>query len=110
MINWLLRTFTLILFTAAAGTAVAQTSNNPTTEGDKIILPVGSQGQHPTQVLPAKGSSKETVSQQFGQPESQTAAVGTPPISRWHYADFSVYFEGDVVIHSVRKHSPQSAQ
>jgi len=34
---------------------------------------------------------------------SKKAAVGDPPISRWEYADFTVYFEYDRVVHAVLK-------
>lgn len=50
---------------------------------------------------PTRGMSKTSVEEQFGQPEQQFDAVGEPPISRWVYADFVVFFEYDTVIHSV---------
>jgi len=50
---------------------------------------------------PTRGMSKTSVEQQFGQPEQQFDAVGEPPISRWVYADFVVFFEDNTVIHSV---------
>jgi len=50
---------------------------------------------------PTRGMSKTNVEQQFGQPEQQFDAVGEPPISRWVYADFVVFFEDNTVIHSV---------
>ena len=45
----------------------------------------------------------ERVQSEFGEPQSREAAVGEPPISRWHYAGFVVYFEYDRVIHAVSK-------
>jgi hypothetical protein len=50
---------------------------------------------------PTQGMSMVDVEQQFGSPEKKFAAVGEPPISRWQYADFMVYFEYSHVIHSV---------
>jgi hypothetical protein len=50
---------------------------------------------------PARGATMITVEQRFGAPASKHAAVGQPPISRWDYAHFSVYFENDRVIHAV---------
>jgi hypothetical protein len=41
------------------------------------------------------------VSTKFGTPTSKVPAVGRPPISRWEYPGFVVYFENDHVIHSV---------
>ena len=52
---------------------------------------------------PTRGMSQARVQSVFGPPESREAAVGEPPISRWHYADFIVYFEYDKVIHAVSK-------
>jgi hypothetical protein len=50
---------------------------------------------------PTRGMSKASVEQQFGQAEQQFDAVGEPPISRWIYSDFVVFFESNTVIHSV---------
>lgn len=52
--------------------------------------------------IPLRGMSKNDVSEQFGQPISVSKAVGEPPISIWHYNQFSVYFEIDTVLHSVQ--------
>lgn len=35
--------------------------------------------------------------------------MGQPPISRWSYPDFTVYFENDLVLHSVRDDRPRPA-
>ena len=50
---------------------------------------------------PRKASNMTQVRQQYGEPASQHAAVGEPPITRWDYAGFSVFFEHDLVLHSV---------
>jgi len=50
---------------------------------------------------PARGESKMRVEQRFGPPSQTVAAVGEPPISRWEYPGFIVYFEFDHVIHAV---------
>lgn len=54
--------------------------------------------------LPTRGMSKAEVRAQFGAPEQTKAAVGQPPISRWLYGDFTVYFENDTTLHSVMEH------
>jgi hypothetical protein len=41
------------------------------------------------------------VAAKFGTPVTKVPAVGKPPISRWEYPGFVVYFEADHVIHSV---------
>jgi hypothetical protein len=50
---------------------------------------------------PARGSSMSTVESRFGAPREKHGAVGEPPISRWDYEGFSVYFEKNLVIHAV---------
>lgn len=50
---------------------------------------------------PTLGQLKAQVRQQFGEPKQIVAAVGTPPIGRWIYDEFTVYFESNYVIHSV---------
>ena len=50
---------------------------------------------------PSRGMSMERVEARFGAPDARRGAVGDPPISRWEYADFVVYFEYDDVIHAV---------
>ncbi len=50
---------------------------------------------------PTRGSTMSTVESRFGAPRSRQEAVGQPPITRWDYASFSVYFEHERVIHAV---------
>ena len=52
---------------------------------------------------PSRGMSMTGVEARFGTPINRIAAIGEPPISRWEYAGFTVYFEHQFVIHSVRK-------
>jgi hypothetical protein len=37
----------------------------------------------------------------FGKPNEMLAPVGDPPITRWVYDRYTVYFEYSYVIHSV---------
>jgi hypothetical protein len=50
---------------------------------------------------PARGMSMQKVEATFGAPASRVPPVGSPPISRWEYPGFVVFFEHDHVIHSV---------
>jgi hypothetical protein len=50
---------------------------------------------------PHRGSTMSTVQSRFGEPVNRHATVGQPPITRWDYAHFSVYFENDRVLHAV---------
>ncbi len=52
---------------------------------------------------PQLGQSMDQVRAQWGEPEKMDGPVGEPPITRWEYEVFTVYFEGDKVIHSVVK-------
>lgn len=55
---------------------------------------------------PKRGLTMDQVEKQFGAPANRHAAVGgssqqQPPITRWDYSGFSVFFEHDRVIDSV---------
>jgi hypothetical protein len=50
---------------------------------------------------PRRGMTMSQVANKFGAPVTKIPAVGNPPISRWDYPGFVVYFERDHVIHSV---------
>jgi hypothetical protein len=50
---------------------------------------------------PTRGMSMPQVEQRFGAPANRIPAVGQPPISRWDYRNYSVYFEHDRVLHAV---------
>jgi hypothetical protein len=50
---------------------------------------------------PARGITMGAVEARFGAPANRHAAVGTPPITRWDYAGFVVYFEHERVIDAV---------
>ena len=52
---------------------------------------------------PSRGMSQASVESTYGSPNTKQPAVGDPPISRWEYGDFVVYFEYDKVIHSVNR-------
>jgi hypothetical protein len=47
--------------------------------------------------------SQARVEANFGTPQSRVSPVGDPPITRWEYESFVVFFEYDKVIHSVTK-------
>jgi hypothetical protein len=50
---------------------------------------------------PARGMTMARVESAFGAPSNRAAAVGQPPITRWEYPGFVVYFEHSHVIHTV---------
>ena len=53
--------------------------------------------------LPGRGMSMEMVQNRFGEAVEKFSAVGEPPITKWAYKNFSVYFESEFVIHAVVK-------
>lgn len=95
-----LRFSVLILLAAVLGA--------PNIAAEELQLPLMQQGKSSV-AKPNKGDTKATVEQRYGEPLSKTTAVGTPPISRWQYADFVVYFEYDHVVHAVAIHKPKSS-
>ncbi len=52
---------------------------------------------------PARGLTTTRVEQQFGAPSEKLAPVGEPPITRWRYPDYTVYFDRGQVLTSVIK-------
>ena len=51
--------------------------------------------------LPDKGVTKDSVDKTYGHPKQTIPPVGHPPIERWIYDEFTVYFENQTEIHSV---------
>jgi hypothetical protein len=57
---------------------------------------------------PKPGMSMTAVESTYGAPAQRHGAVGgsaatQPPITRWDYPSFSVYFENDRVVHAVAR-------
>lgn len=75
----------------AGGTAVA----------DTLVIEKLRQGA--AENVPARGQNKAEVNESFGSPTSRNEAVGEPPISSWEYTGYVVYFENDLVLHTVAK-------
>jgi hypothetical protein len=50
---------------------------------------------------PDRGMSMDKVEATYGAPARRVPAIGEPPITRWEYPGFVVYFEHNLVIHSV---------
>jgi hypothetical protein len=88
-----LRSATLIaLFLAVFGTAQADT------------LKMDGMSANSGDARPARGMTQNSVQSKYGSPVNVRAPVGDPPITRWEYQDFVVFFEYDRVIHAVTKH------
>lgn len=50
---------------------------------------------------PVRGMTKQQVESTYGTPINASGPVGEPAIYRWDYADYSVFFEHNYVIHAV---------
>lgn len=80
-------------------TALIVLGLNASLQADTLVIQAVDQSTH--LVRPSKGESMNRVETEYGKPEIIVAAVGQPPITRWVYADFTVYFEGESVIRAV---------
>ena len=86
-----------ILLTLATSSLQAETLNMPTEDMPETAKPIITINPD----LPTRGMNMVATQEQFGAPANKTAAVGEPPISRWEYDGFTVYFEHQYVLHSV---------
>jgi hypothetical protein len=73
---------------------------------DMIAVDSGIAVKESDVVTPSRGMSMDQVASKFGAPVTKVPPVGKPPISRWEYPGFVVYFEHEHVIHSVVATSP----
>jgi hypothetical protein len=67
---------------------------------DTLTMPRSGYEQ-PGMDMPSRGMTMDQVQRAYGQPRSIKPAVGDPPITRWVYEHYTVYFEHSHVIHSV---------
>ena len=86
----------------AVSTAGADELAVPALEGHAAPKPL---------VLPHRGQSQATVLREFGEPLQRHAPAGGgapkhPPITRWDYAGYSVFFERTTVVDVVIKGDP----
>ena len=77
------------------------------TEGDVLIVEEveGERRRSPVREadfpVPERGMDMEKVRNRFGEPLREHPAVGDPPITRWDYDGYRVFFEYDKVLHTV---------
>ncbi len=79
--------------TLALGFALAQAQQQ--------VQAAGASSSRAQADVPARGLTMGQVEQRYGAPASRLAAVGQPPITRWVYPTFVVFFEHSLVIHAV---------
>jgi hypothetical protein len=100
---------TRILAALLAGCAVAGSAL-----ADTVVVNDQVQVRESQVERPKRGLTMSEVEKHFGAPVTRHPTVGggsprTPPITRWDYSGFSVFFEGDRVIHSVVTEAPAPA-
>ena len=98
------RTLVVAAALACGLASLAQSSRAETVATDSGIAVKQSDVATPT-----RGMTMNQVQSKFGTPVTKVPAVGKPPIARWEYPGFVVYFELDHVIHSVVTSSETSA-
>ncbi len=79
-------------------------------QAETVVIPLGQQGKAWQVETPRKGITKDAVEARYGAPENRGGPVGDPPITKWDYEQFTVYFEHDHVIHSVVKFDPANPE
>lgn len=81
------------------GLALAITAS--AAQADTLIIDGLEMDRQSASQRPSRGTAMERVEASYGAPSQRHAAVGEPPITRWDYPGFSVYFEHNLVIHTV---------
>ena len=76
------------VMTSADTLLIDSISQTPANSADGILRPV-------------RGMSMLQVEHKYGAPSNKLTAVGDPPITRWNYPHYSVYFEYQLVLTSV---------
>jgi hypothetical protein len=82
---------------------LAMTGGFASVAGAQNLDMQGTAGARQDDGRPTRGMTQARVESVYGAPQSRVAPVGDPPIERWEYADFVVFFEYDRVIHAVRR-------
>jgi len=75
----------------------------PVVNADTLLIDGVNRSKVSAEERPKRGMSMNTVESTWGQPIARRSAIGEPPIARWEYSAFIVYFEYSHVIHAVAK-------
>lgn len=84
-----------------AVTLLAVTLTLPLAQAEELTAPAAP--THSAIDHPSRGMSMDKVEAAYGAPANRVPAVGHPPITRWEYPAFVVYFENRTVLHTVIK-------
>ncbi len=83
--------------------ALLLTLGAASTGADVLLIDGVEMDRQAATARPARGMTMQRVESSFGAPSQRHAAVGEPPITRWDYPAFVVYFEHEHVIHTVAR-------
>ena len=84
----------LLAFAVAAAVPIA---------AQNLAIPEQARLAQAGEQMPQRGMTMLQVKSAYGEPARRRAPIGDPPITRWEYDGFIVYFEHKHVIHSVHK-------
>jgi hypothetical protein len=93
----MVKTIASLAFAVLAASAV---------HADTLLIDGVDMDRQTSSARPKAGMSMTAVESTYGAPANRRAAIGEPPITRWDYPGFSVYFEHDRVIHAVARREP----
>ncbi len=97
-----------LLFTVLLSLVVFQIAHADVLSVDDVAQPAASSKDV---ARPVRGMTMHQVEQRFGASQEKLPPVGDPPITRWIYPDFTVYFEHQYVIHAVlHRQAPATEQ
>jgi hypothetical protein len=75
---------------------------------DDLLIDKVDQSGAEQDARPPRGATMGSVETRYGTPVMRNNAVGDPPITRWEYGGFLVFFEYDRVIDTVEKTKDRS--
>lgn len=93
----------LALSFAAAHSVAEVTNNEQQTEVSEVLIPLSQDTIKQQADGPKRGMNMQSVEAEYGKAMKIHPTKGKPPITRWDYSDFSVYFESNFVIHTVHR-------
>lgn len=90
----------LLLFISSIESHASDLETHETQVKD-VMIPLSGEQIKQHKVGPKRGQSMKQVELKFGKATKIHPTKGNPPITRWDYPEFSVYFESKFVIHTV---------
>ena len=79
-----------------AASAFGLVGSSPAAAAEPVAADSGTAASYP-----GRGANMRSVEARYGAPAERIGPIGKPPITRWDYPGFVVFFEYEHVIHSV---------